>query len=475
MDRQPPTQAQHAVRSSSDATASTSRTRFSHIYALQVQGFIEAAEVVDVHTDIVEDLLEDLARATSLESGNDEEEVDVDVESTTMNLDHEVETVEWGMLLKEAKQAWTREEVKQMMTTLKEHGMTAFIMKYYVDRHILVPKLLYAFGICLCPELREKPQATQLYFLKVALQRELECREKLTQYKTIEDAVLLIQQRQRILILTGAGISVSCGIPDFRSRNGLYASLQESGEYDLDDPQQMFDINYFREKPTVFYSFASKIYSSNFKPSPCHRFIKAIEDRGKNYTQNIDTLETSAGVKRVLQCHGSFATASCLNCKIRVPGTDIEDDILNHNVPLCKVCNATLPAKQKPKKKRKSSGWNSDQSDEPDPPEFPPGIMKPDITFFGEKLSDEFDKALLEDRQQIDLLIIIGTSLKVTPVSDIIGSHVWLFEGAEGGKWVEDIARRYADDSEGEASDEADDTPPPPPNPRQKAKRARLD
>ncbi|KAH9840078.1 SIR2-domain-containing protein [Rhodofomes roseus] len=599
MDRQPPTQAQHAVRSSSDATASTSRTRFSHIYALQVQGFIEAAEVVDVHTDIVEDLLEDLARATSLESGNDEEEVDVDVESTTMNLDHEVETVEWGMLLKEAlalrggaivdqlpsrsctekslfcvciaKQAWTREEVKQMMTTLKEHGMTAFIMKYYVDRHILVPKLLYAFGICLCPELREKPQATQLYFLKVALQRELECREKLTQYKTIEDAVLLIQQRQRILILTGAGISVSCGIPDFRSRNGLYASLQESGEYDLDDPQQMFDINYFREKPTGFrcYYFIdsrnfSKIYSSNFKPSPCHRFIKAIEDRGKllrNYTQNIDTLETSAGVKRVLQCHGSFATASCLNCKIRVPGTDIEDDILNHNVPLCKVCNATLPAKQKPKKKRKSSGWNSDQSDEPDPPEFPPGIMKPDITFFGEKLSDEFDKALLEDRQQIDLLIIIGTSLKVTPVSDIIANlphsvpqilinktpirhinpdivllgnaddvvlhlcrklgwdlpgpngrsltapsthslkkrpsanmdpepqrvgnrrvfceflhgHVWLFEGAEGGKWVEDIARRYADDSEGEASDEADDTPPPPPNPRQKAKRARLD
>jgi len=52
---------------------------------------------------------------------------------------------------------------------------------------------------------------------------------------------------------------------------------------------------------------------------------------------------------------------------------------------------------------------------------FPPWIMKPDITFFGEKLSDEFDHSLLADRQEIDLLIIIGTSLKVSPVSDIIG------------------------------------------------------
>lgn len=173
----------------------------------------------------------------------------------------------------------------------------------------------------------------------------------------IDDAVALIQSRRRILLLTGAGISVSCGIPDFRSRNGLYASLQQSGDYDLDDPQQMFDITYFRENPAIFYSFASKIYPSNFIPSPCHRFIKAIEDRGKllrNYTQNIDTLETLAGVKRVLQCHGSFATASCLNCKVRVPGIAIEDDILNHRVPLCKICSAdteasvTAPSKSLP-------------------------------------------------------------------------------------------------------------------------------
>ena len=100
----------------------------------------------------------------------------------------------------------------------------------------------------------------------------LEARERLVTYNTIDDVVNLIRASKRILVLTGAGISeshcsrvclcgvrrltlprvparsfalapcvvgVSCGIPDFRSRNGLYASLQESGEYDLNDPQEM--------------------------------------------------------------------------------------------------------------------------------------------------------------------------------------------------------------------------------------------
>ena len=82
-------------------------------------------------------------------------------------------------------------------------------------------------------------------------------REKLPQYNTIDDAANLIKGAQRIMILTGAGISasafklglkvvanlhlsgVSCGIPDFRSSTGLYANLKERGEYDLDDPQEM--------------------------------------------------------------------------------------------------------------------------------------------------------------------------------------------------------------------------------------------
>ncbi|KAF7357640.1 Deacetylase sirtuin-type domain-containing protein [Mycena sanguinolenta] len=247
------------------------------------------------------------------------------------------------------------------------------------------------------------------------------------------------------MVLTGAGISVSCGIPDFRSRDGLYASLKERGEYDLDDPQQMFDIRYFRENPAVFY----QIYPSNFVPSPCHRFIKLIEDKNKasaactapllsllssfpnhllhfqNYTQNIDGLHTLAGVTRVLECHGSFATATCILCQRQVPGSEIEADIMAQKVPICTVCNAPRAASPNKKGKKKSKkkakgGWDSDEEDESDGPTYPPGIMKPDITFFGEKLKDHFDHSLAADRSQVDLLLVVGTSLKVSPVADIL-------------------------------------------------------
>jgi len=136
-----------------------------------------------------------------------------------------------------------------MMHHLKERGMSSFIREYVFTQKIPIVKLLFAFGINLCPELRCKRAKTLLYFLRVAISRELHLREKLPQYNTISDAISLIASSKRIMVLTGAGISVSCGIPDFRSRNGLYATLKEMGQYDLDDPQQMFDIHYFKENP----------------------------------------------------------------------------------------------------------------------------------------------------------------------------------------------------------------------------------
>ncbi|TFK90131.1 SIR2-domain-containing protein [Polyporus arcularius HHB13444] len=535
------------------------RSAASSLYAIQVRAFLEAAEAVDTDPDVIEDILDGLPMDRVSEDDAEDEDGDVDVEGgpgpETSARDHEMEDRdsaldELNSYLQEAQTAWTAQEVRQMKHFLKEKGMTAFLNEYVVQRGAPIPKLLYAFGVCLCKELRMKQPRTLMYFLRVALSQELEARERLVAYSTIDDAVNLIAGAKRILILTGAGISVSCGIPDFRSRNGLYASLQESGEYDLNDPQEMFDIQYFRENPAVFYSFASKIYPSNFIPSPCHRFIKLIEDKGKllrNYTQNIDTLETLAGVQRVVQCHGSFATASCINCRTRVAGSEIADDIMNQKVPLCKVCNvpqapAATSKSGKKKGKKKKDGWDSDESDEPDLPLYPPGIMKPDITFFGEKLDDAFEQSLIEDRDKVDLVIIIGTSLKVAPVSDTIShlphsvpqilinktpirhinpdivllgnadeivlylcrrlgwdlpevtvssgnqldtpkrnlrkrpsaefesqprrvgnSHVWLFEGAEGGKWVDEVERKFqqqAVDENGSATSTPLSSPP---------------
>ncbi|TCD71785.1 NAD-dependent histone deacetylase sir2 [Steccherinum ochraceum] len=518
------------------------KPRTGCVHTQLLHAFLEAAEVVAPDEDVIDDLLADLHEAAVVLQDDDANALEVVVPEQEAGdgdaeLEFESEHDPLQPYLLEAEQAWTDEEVKDVLTYLKEYGRAQFLKEYVVTRSIPIPTLLYAFDIVLCKALRSKRPKTLLYFLDIGITRELERREKLPMYNTVDDAVALIKNAQRIIILTGAGISVSCGIPDFRSRDGLYASLAHSGEYLLNDPQEMFDIHYFKENPAVFY----KIYPSNFTPSPCHRFIKLIENKGKllrNYTQNIDTLETRAGVQKVLQCHGSFATASCINCRAQFPGNYIETEIMSHEVPVCKSCPPILPpaksVKSKKKKKKNASPWENDSEEEPDVPAYPPGIIKPDITFFGEKLSDKFDEALADDRPRVDLLLVIGTSLKVSPVSEILthlrhsipqilinktpvrhvnpdvvllgnadevvqhlcrklgwdlpelpsangasnleavhprprkrlseevdvrepkrvgNSHVWLFEGAEGGKWVEDLERKSLADSL-ETSDE---------------------
>ncbi|PFH51016.1 hypothetical protein AMATHDRAFT_143556 [Amanita thiersii Skay4041] len=400
----------------------------------QVQAFLDAAEDVDIDQETAEDLVQTFSENNQEDETNDAailDESDRDSENDdpdNQNLDVlDISALFNASITNRLQGVWTKQDIAHLLKYLKERGMSAFIQKYVLERCIPIPKLLLAFGVELCPELQNKRLTTLLYFLKVVLSHQLRLRDKLQDYNTIDDAIQLIRKSNRILILTGAGISVSCGIPDFRSKDGLYATLKANGAYDLDDPQQMFDISYFRENPSgMKHRHAIQIYPSNFVPSPCHRFIKLIEDEGKllrNYTQNIDTLETLAGVRRVLQCHGSFATATCLQCHRRVSGSEIEGDIRRRRVPLCTVCNQptapAAPGKGKKSKKTRDK-WDSDVEDESDVPEYPPGIMKPDITFFGEKLTDRFDYSLEKDRERVDLLLIIGTSLKVAPVADIL-------------------------------------------------------
>ncbi|KAI0825782.1 SIR2-domain-containing protein [Irpex lacteus] len=418
---------------------------YKHLTRLLIRGFLEWGEYVDVDTDTIEDLLDgfgeddtdsDETQESDKEDGDNEEGQSDDeqqlIEPPETNNQRSRPQGDSDEIFEDEFDAqFTREKQEvlseisrdQLISDIKERGQAYVVNQYILSRQIPVSKLLLAFNVCLTPELRSKCLKTQLFFLRVAMYQVLQKRTRLP-YSTVDDAVNLIKKSQNILILSGAGISVSCGIPDFRSRTGIYAMLQEKGEYDLDDPQQMFDIDYFKENPSVFYSFASQIYPSNFIPSPSHRFIKLVENKGKllrNYTQNIDTLETQVGVRKVVQCHGSFATASCINCRVKVPGNAIEAEIMSRTIPLCKSCTSTpiVKPRKKGKKKKNAQPWESDGEEEPDIPPFSSGIMKPDITFFGEKLSDEFDKALAEDRPLVDLLIIIGTSLKVSPVADI--------------------------------------------------------
>merc|ERR1719461_2363498 len=241
-------------------------------------------------------------------------------------------------------------------------------------------------------------------------------RKKLSHINTLEDVVGLIAASRKIIVLTGAGVSVSCGIPDFRSRDGVYARLAVDFP-DLPDPQAMFDIHYFRKDPRPFFKFAREIYPGQFEPSPCHKFIRCVEKQGKllrNYTQNIDTLEQVVGIENVVQCHGSFATASCTVCKHKVQAEVIRADIFAQKIPYCSQCSSSSII-QSPGEASSSNA--AEQVQQPQP-----SIMKPDIVFFGEGLGDEFHNAVADDKDQVDLLIMIGSSLKVRPVALIPSS-----------------------------------------------------
>lgn len=222
---------------------------------------------------------------------------------------------------------------------------------------------------------------------------------------------------QKIIVLTGAGVSVSCGIPDFRSRDGIYSRLAIDFP-DLPDPQAMFDISYFSQDPRPFFKFARDIYPGKFQPSPCHRFIKLLEKHNKllrNYTQNIDTLEKEADIERVIECHGSFATATCTKCGFKVTADAIRDTVLAQNIPVCEKCRPDVGSAISISDLRdREAGELRDL--------VAAGIMKPDIVFFGEGLPDSFHEAMTEDKNECDLLVVIGSSLKVRPVALIPSS-----------------------------------------------------
>lgn len=143
-------------------------------------------------------------------------------------------------------------------------------------------------------------------------------------------------------------------------------------------------------------------------PSLSHRFIRDIEIHNKllrNYTQNIDGLESVAGVERVVYCHGSFSTAHCLRCGANYSLEDIRPNIVTGKVPYCALCELEAD--------------NSGNSTEEEEDEKIPNVIKPDIVFFGEPLSSSFFDCLESDREKADLLLVIGTSLQVAPVSKI--------------------------------------------------------
>jgi NAD-dependent histone deacetylase SIR2 len=189
---------------------------------------------------------------------------------------------------------------------------------------------------------------------------------------------------------TGAGISTSAGIPDFRSPDtGLYANL---ARLNLPFAEAVFDISYFRNNPLPFYTLAHELYPGRYKPTIAHSFIKLLHDKGrllKLFTQNIDCLEREAGVPgdMIVEAHGSFATQRCIDCGTEFPDDLMKKIVMAREVPRClrKTCN---------------------------------GLVKPDIVFFGEALPEAFHRNRSLPTQA-DLAIVMGTSLTVQPFASL--------------------------------------------------------
>lgn len=163
--------------------------------------------------------------------------------------------------------------------------------------------------------------------------------------------------------------------------------------------------------------------------STTHAFLAFLQSKKKlltNYTQNVDGLEVAAGVKqnKLVQCHGTWDTATCMSCGKVTPAKKYLPIVYEAGFPRCKCGGVDVqtisPAKRRPKKRKRAVYEGDSDHSSDDGATTPRGLFKPDITFFGEPISEVYAPRLEADKEKIDLLIIIGTSLKVRPIKTMV-------------------------------------------------------
>ena len=193
----------------------------------------------------------------------------------------------------------------------------------------------------------------------------------------------LIGAADRVVALTGAGISVPSGIPDFRSPG--------TGLWERVDPMEVAHIDAFQRDPKRFWSFYAQRFDSlaHKQPNAAHRALAAMEAAGllqAVITQNVDELHRKAGTRELVEVHGSIAGCVCLRCGASVSREQARSRMAADadGVPRCEACEAPL---------------------------------KPQVVLFGEMLPE---RALLRAQQlceRADVLLCIGSSLEVYPVA----------------------------------------------------------
>jgi NAD-dependent deacetylase len=194
----------------------------------------------------------------------------------------------------------------------------------------------------------------------------------------------LLRDAERAVVLTGAGVSVPSGIPDFRSpRTGLWENV---------DPMEVAHIDAWRRDPDRFWRFYGERFASlvDKRPNEAHLALAELERRGlikAVITQNIDRLHRVAGTERLIEVHGSIEWSVCLDCGGKFPLDRVVEQLrADDGAPECPCCITPL---------------------------------KPDVVLFGELLPE---RALAEAQAlalDADLMLCVGSSLEVYPVGGL--------------------------------------------------------
>ena len=193
---------------------------------------------------------------------------------------------------------------------------------------------------------------------------------------TPEELAAILRQHRRIVALTGAGISVESGIPDFRSPGGLWERF---------DPMEYAHIQAFRRHPAKVWTLIKEMDAviTTARPNAAHYALAELEAKGRLLgliTQNVDNLHQAAGSQRVVEYHGNAHRFVCDTCRGQHPR-----EILDFSQsPLYCPCG---------------------------------GLIRPDVVFFGEPIPPAAQAEAEELAQECDLLLVIGTSGEVAPAS----------------------------------------------------------
>jgi NAD-dependent deacetylase len=203
----------------------------------------------------------------------------------------------------------------------------------------------------------------------------------------IETLKEIIDESSKVVFFGGAGVSTESGIPDFRSKDGLYN--QKDVQFEKYQPEYLLSHSCLVREPKVYFEFhRQKMDTRKIEPNNAHKYLAKLEEKGKLIgvvTQNIDGLHQKAGSKKVYEIHGSALRNYCMNCGTTYPIDFIFDS--EEDIPHCDYCG---------------------------------GVVRADITLYEEGLPEDQVEGAIKAISSADTMIIGGTSLTVYPAASFV-------------------------------------------------------